>query len=299
MVVQNDIKAITQWNHKFKDGKPKKDGYKNAYKEFDKKGNVIKEIYYRRGDINQKLSYKYDNNQNKTEYVNYSARKDEVSFKQTIDYNDKGLKVLEKRFNGTDHFNINYKYNNNDELTEIIKKKRIKSGASVDFVLNEKRVFSRDGNVTTIKVLDPDGKLISKIINKYNEDGNLIEFNEYEPNGERLKQISYKFNDKNQKIEEIKHQKGNFIYKKNFHYDNRGNLVEIQKEQPRDNIFISKTFTYNSKNQLVKEMWYDTMAEKYSHKKFSYDSEGILDEVEVYYALYQYKVLYKFNYEYF
>src|SRR6056297_3662541 len=49
MVVHNDIRSVTQWNHKFIDGKPEKDGYKNAYKEFDKNGNVIKEIYYRRG----------------------------------------------------------------------------------------------------------------------------------------------------------------------------------------------------------------------------------------------------------
>jgi hypothetical protein len=299
MVLDHEIKSLTQLNHKFKDDKPEKEGYKNSYKEFDENGNVIKEIYYRRGDINQKLSYKYDHNQNKTEYVNYSARNDEVSFRQTINYDNENKKVLEKRFNGSEHFNIKYQYNKQDQLTEIVKKKQIKSGASVSYELDERRVFSRDGNVTTIRVLDPGEQLITKIVNKYDDDGNLIEFNEYQPTGELIKKISYEFNDENQKIVEIKHQKGNFIYKKNFHYNKDGNLVEIQQEQPEGNVYISKIFHYNDKNQLVKEMWYDTMAEKYSHKIFTYDKKGILEEVEVFYALYNYKVLYRFDYEYF
>ncbi len=299
MVKQNNIKSLTQWNHKYSDGKPEKDGYKNAYKEFDQHGNITKELYYRRGDINQRLSYKYDQNQNKTEYINYSASKDELSYKQTIDYDDEGKKMYEERFNGSEHFVIDYKYNKNDELVEIIKKKKITSGASVNYELDERRVFTREGNTTTIEVLDDSGTLLSKIINKYNDKGNLIEFNEYEPNGERIKQISYKFNEKNLKTQEIKHQKGNFIYKKDFHYDKDGNLVEIQKEEPKDKMHISNIYEYNQENTLSKEMWFDSMAEKYSHKKFTYNSSGILEEVEVFYALYNYKVMYKFKYEFY
>ena len=222
-----------------------------------------------------------------------------MSFRQTIDYDSTGKKVLERRFNGTDHFKIFYNYNSQDKLTEIVKKKQIKSGASASYELDEKRVFSRDGNITTIKILDPEGTLLGKVVNKYDGNGNLIEFNEYEASGERIKQISYDFNKESLKTEEVKHQKGNFIYRKNYHYDKDGNLVEIQKEESDDNIYISQTFNYNEKNKLTKEMWYDTMADKYSHKMFDYDDDGVLQEVEVYYALYNYKVLYKFKYEYY
>jgi hypothetical protein len=299
MVQHNNIKSLTQWNHKYSDGKPEKEGYKNTYKEFDKFGNVIKEIYYRSGDINQKLSYKYDQNQNKTEYINYSAKKDQISFKQTIEYDDEGKKIMEERYNGSEHFKIDYRYNDNDELTEIIKKKQITSGASVSYELDERRVFSREGNTTTIEVLDDSGTLLSKIVNKYDNRGNLIEFNEYEPNGDRVKQISYKFNDQNLKVQEVKYQQGNFIYKKDFHYDKDGNLTEIQQEEPKDQMHISKIYEYNPENKLAKEMWYDSMAEKYSHKKFTYNSNGVLQEVEVFYALYNYKVMYKFKYEFY
>lgn len=299
MVLENDIKSITQWNHKFKDGKPAKDGYKNAYKEFDENGNVTKEIYFRQGDINQELSYKYDHNQQKTKYENYDASKDEISFQQIIDYNDKGKKIQEKRYNGSEHFKINYKYNNQGDRTESIKKKRKKSGASVTYELEEKRIYNRDGNKVTIEVLTPDDALIKKIVNKYDNNGNLVEFSEFDENDNRLKQISYEYNEKNQKIKEIKHQRGNFIYEKQFQYNDQNNVAEIQTEEPKGEVYISKVFDYDNDDNLVKEMRFEPRVDKYSHKKFSYNEDNILEEVEVYYATYDYKIQYKFDYEYY
>ncbi len=298
MVLDNDVKSITQWNHKFKDGKPARDGYKNAYKEFDENGNVTKEIYFRQGDINQELSYKYDHNQQKTKYENYDASNDEVSFRQIIDYDDDGKKIKEERYNGSEHFEINYNYDNQGNLTEILKKKREKSGASVTYELEEKRIYNRDGNTVTIEVLTPDDILLKKIINKHDDQGNLIEFNEYDENDNRLKKISYEYNDENQKIKEVKHQRGNFIYEKQYQYNNQNNVAEIQTEEPKGEVYISKVFDYDDNNNLIKEMRYEPRADKYSKKIFSYDEDNLLQEVEVYYAVYDYKIQYKFDYEY-
>jgi hypothetical protein len=288
-IIEQDIKSQVQYNHKYDDGEPSEEGYKNSYKEFDRNGNVTKEEYYRRGDINQELSYKYDQNQRKTEYVNYSAEEDEIRFKQTIDYNDQGKKIREDRYNGSEHRIIDYRYNDQGRLNHIVKK-------DLDGNLVQERVFSHDGNVANIRVLNSQGKLISRVVNKYDGHGNLIEHKEFDPQGNRTKKISYKFNQDNLKTDEIKYQKGNFIYHKTYQYNKNNNLVEIHKEQPRDKVHTSKIFEYTPDGQLKKEMWYDSMADEYSHKRYFYDEKGIVQRAEVYYALYDYKVQYRYQY---
>jgi len=288
-IIKQNIKSQVQWNHKFEDGEPSEKGYKNSYKEYDRNGNVTKEEYYRRGDIDQELSYKYDRNQNKTEYVNYSAEEDEIRFKQTIDYNEKGNKIKENRYNGSEHHVIDYHYNGDDKLSRIVK-------SDLDDNVIQKRVFSYKGNVANIRVVNDEGTLISRIVNKYDGRGNLVEYTEFTPDGQRIKKITYTFNEKNLKTDEIKYQKGNFIYHKSYNYDKDNKLVEIQMEQPKDKVHISKIFHYTPDGNLSKEMWYDSMADKYSHKKYFYNKKGIVEKAEVYYALYDYKVLYRYDY---
>ncbi len=289
VIIEQDIQSQAQWNYKYKDGEPSDKGYKNAYKEFDRNGNVIKEEYYRRGDINQELSYEYDHNQNKTEYVNYSAKEDEIRFKQTIDYNNQGKKIREKRYNGSEHRIIDYQYNDKDKLARIIEE-------DLDGNLVQKRIFNYEGKDANIRVLNGQGKLTSRVINKYDEQGNLIEHKVFDPQGNRTKKISYEFNGDNLKTDEIKHQKGNFIYHKTYKYDKDNNLVEIHKEQPRNEVHTSRIYKYTEEGYLKKELWYDSRAEKYSHKKYTYNEEGIVQRAKVYYALYDYRVLYRYKY---
>ena len=291
-IINQNIKAQIQVNFKYKDREPSEEGYKNAFKEFDRNGNVIKEEYYRRGDINQELSYKYNKNQDKTEYVNYSVEEDEVRFKQTIDYNSDGKKTRESRFNGSEHRVINYQYNDEGKLTKIIKKDQ-------DGNLVERRLFSYEANNAKIRVLDPQDQLTLRIVNKYDDNGNHTEYLEFNTEGKRIKKISYKFDGNNNKVEEIKYQKGNFIYRKEFEYNGSNQLVEIKKEQPKGEIHISKIFEYNSNGHLSKEMWYDSRADDYSSKKYFYNDRGIVEKAEVYYAVYDYKVLYRYNYKFY
>jgi len=295
MVVEHNIKSLTQLNHKYEDGKPKEEGYKNIYKEFNQHGNLIKELHYRNGDVSQRLTYKYNENQKKIEYKNYSVRNEELSYRQNIEYNEKGQKILENRYNGSEYLKLIYKYNDNGKQDKILKKKRI---AGNKYELQEKRLFSHNGNTTTVKVVDADGELVKKFINKYDDQGHLIKFTEYSPDGEKIKTIATKYNEDGKKTQEEKYQKGNFIYKKDFRYDKDGNLVEVQKEQPEEEFVISKVYEYQKEN-LSKEMWLEDMADKYSQKKFIFDDDGILRKVEVFYALYQYRIMYTFEYDFY
>jgi hypothetical protein len=295
LIKNNGVKSQTQWNYNYKNDKPEKEGYKNTYKEYNKHGNLIKEIYYRRGNVNQKMSYKYDENQNKTEFINYSAKNDEVVFKQEFFYNEKNLKIRENRYNGNDYFKIYYDYNDQDRLKKITKKKLV----GTDKKLEEERIYTYKGDKQIINVLDDEGNKLSKIINTYDKNGNLTSFVTYDTEGKELKKLTYKYNENNQKTDEIKHQNGNFIYHKNFDYNKKGNLVEIQKEQPRENVHISKIYEYDTQGLVDKELRYDDMAEKYDSKKYFYGENGLLNRVIVYYALYDYKVMYKYNYNFY
>lgn len=295
MVLEHNIKSLTQFNHKYEDGEPKEEGYKNIHKEFSKHGNLIKELHYRNGDVSQRLSYKYNDKQQKIEFKNYSVRNEELSYRQNIEYNDKGQKALEHRYNGSEYLKLIYEYDEDGKKEKILKKKRIGGNK---YELKEKRLFDHEGNTTTVRVIDSGGELVKKFINKYDDAGHLIEFSEFSPNGEKIKTITTKYNEDGKKTEEEKYQKGNFIYKKDFRYDKDGNLVEVQKEQPEEEFVISKVYEYQKEN-LSKEMWLEDMADKYSQKKFIFDDDGILREVEVFYALYQYRIMYTFEYEFY
>jgi hypothetical protein len=295
MVLEHNIKSLTQFNHKYEDGEPKEEGYKNIHKEFNKHGNLIKELHYRNGDVSQRLSYKYNDNQQKIEFKNYSVRNEELSYRQNIEYNDKGQKALEHRYNGSEYLKLIYEYDEDGKKEKILKKKRIGGNK---YELKEKRLFDHKGNTTTVRVVDSGGELVKKFINKYDDAGHLIELSEFSPNGEKIKTITTKYNEDGKKTGEEKYQKGNFIYKKDFRYDKDGNLVEVQKEQPEEEFVISKVYEYQKEN-LSKEMWLEDMADKYSQKKFIFDDDGILRKVEVFYALYQYRILYTFEYEFY
>ena len=295
MVVEHNIKSLTQFNHKYENGEPKEEGYKNIHKEFNKHGNLIKELHYRSGEVSQRLTYKYNENQQKIEYKNYSVRKEELSYRQNIEYNDSGQKVLEHRYNGSEYLKLIHKYDKNGKQNKILKKRRI-SGNNYELI--EKRLFSHKGNTTTIKVVDAGGELVKKFINKYDDHGHLIKSSEFAPDGEKIKTITTKYNEDGKKTEEEKYQKGNFIYKKDYKYDKDGNLVEVQKEQPEEEFVISKVYEYQQEN-LSKEMWLEDMADKYSQKKFIFDDEGMLRKVEVFYALYQYRIMYTFEYNFY
>ena len=168
MVVEHDIKSITQFNHKYSNGEPEEDGYKNFYKEFDKHGNLIKELHYRDGEVSQRMTYKYNEDQNKTEYENYNVRNDKLAYRQTIEYNENGNKITEKRFNGTEHLKLKYKYDENGKVDQILKKKL--TGQN-NYKLLEKRKFQHNGNTRKIKVLNPKNNLLKIIENKYDGKG--------------------------------------------------------------------------------------------------------------------------------
>ncbi len=289
-VSKNHVQTQVQWNHKYEKGKPKREGYKNYTKKFDLNGNVIEEIYYQSGSVDQKLSYKYDDNDNKVEYVNYQGDETKVMFKQNITYDNSTRKIREERYNGTDYQIIKYNYKNN-KLAEIIR-------TDVYGNIEHNRIFNYKGNVCTISILDEKSNKIGKIINKYDVNDNIIESVEYDINNKIKEQYFYKFAG-NLIKEKTKYVLGNFIYKEEYKYNSKKDIVKVTKEEPQGNIFVNNLYKYDTKGNLIEEEWYDDHPTENSTKTYFYNEKGILEKVEVYYALYRYRIQYKYEYTYY
>ncbi|MCK5171261.1 MAG: hypothetical protein KAQ75_15390, partial [Bacteroidales bacterium] len=264
-ISKNHVQTQVQWNHKYEKGKPKRNGYKNYTKKFDLNGNVIEEIYYQSGSVDQKLSYKYDDNDNKVEYVNYQGDETKVMFKQNITYDNSTRKIREERYNGTDYQIIKYNYKNNN-LAEIIR-------TDVYGNIEHKRIFKYNNNICTISIFDGESTEIGKIINKYDDNDNIIESIEYDLDGKIKEQYFYRFN-ANLLREKTKNVLGNFRYKEEYKYNSKGNLIKVIKEEPKGNIFVNNLYKYDSKGNLIEEEWYDDHPSENSKKTYFYNEKG-------------------------
>lgn len=287
---KNRVQTQVQWNHKYQKGKPVKEGYKNFTKTFDHNGNVIEEIYYQSGNVDQKLSYKYDNNDNQVEYVNYKGDESKVMFKQNITYDNSGRKIREERYNGTDYQIIKYNYKDN-KLSEIIR-------SDVFGNIEHKRIFNYDGKICTVNIYDGKSDKAGKIINTYDDNDNIIESVEYDTKGDVQERYLYKF-ENNLMQEKIKYVLGNFRYKEDYKYDNNNNLIKVIKEEPQGKTFVNNIYRYDSEGKLIEEEWYDNNPNENSKKTYFYDSDDLLEKIEVYYALYKYRIQYQFEYTYY
>ncbi len=286
-IIQNKIESQVQWNHKYEKNKPKRTGYKNYTKKFDRFGNIIEEIYYQSGTIDQKLSYKYDNHENKVEYVNYKGNESKILFKQNITYDNSTRKIGEDRFDGIDRQIIKYDYKNN-KLSRITR-------SDILGEIKHKRIFNYSRNTCTISIFDDSSIKVGKIINKYDNNDNIIESKEYDGTGNIKEQYFYKFQN-NLVKEKVKYVLGNFNYKEKYKYDTRGNLIKIIKEEPKGKIFVSNLYKYDTKGNLIEEEWYDNNPKENSKRTYYYNDKGILEKVDVYYALYKYRIQYRYKY---
>jgi len=290
-IVKNRVQIQEQWNHKYEKGKPKKDGYKNYSKKYDHNGNLIEEVYYQSGNIDQKLSYKYDDKDNQVEYANYKGDEGELLFKQNITYDNSGKKIREERFNGMEYQIIKYAYDG-DKVSEIIR-------SDIYGDIEQKRIFNYTGQICTVSIFDNQSKNIGKIINKYDNHGNIIESIEYDENGGLKEKYDYTFDENNLLKEKTKHAGSNFIYQEFYEYDSKNQLVKVIKEEPKGKKVTSNIYTYDSSGKLIEEQWYDNHPTENSKKNYYYNNKGLLERVEVYYALYRYKMQYRYNYSYY
>lgn len=295
-ISESNIKAVTQWTHRYTGGELNPKGYKTTETYYDKSGNPIEIINYRsNGDISSRLLYKYNSDNQRTEYIMYQKIDKpvpEVSYKQSIHYNSKGVKTVESIFDGATGYRVTYDYFPNDNLKEIVK-------YGVGNKVDERWVYSYDGNNEQISIYIPDKTLNAVVNKKLNSDGNLLEEYRVNAEGKELKKIISKYDTKGREVEMSEYYSGKLIKMLQYFYNNVDLLVEVIQHNPDGSKFIQSKYNYDLKGNLLEEQWSEGQQDEFSRKQSTYSREGRLVETDQYFAPYRYRVLYKYSYEYY
>lgn len=290
-LLKNNIVSKTQWDYKYVDGVPVENGFKSAYRKYDKAGNMVIIINYKfTGEVSSVEHYEYNNKGDRTQYIRYKGNMAEMQYKENIEYDSKGNKV---KVYGTRHkappFKTLYTYTPDNKISEIV----YYIGEAVD----EKRVFTHEGNTAHIEVLDGEGNQKYRLVNKYNSMGKVIEESKYEPNDAISDKASYQYDSKGNMLKEEKYQYGQFRYRTKYTYDGKGNLLKIVQDESDGTSFVKNQYTFDSNGKLTEEKWRKKPNASFSSKKYYYNSNGLCNKMDVYFASYKLKVLSKFSYK--
>lgn len=295
-IANNKVKQITQWSHRYKQGKPEQAGYKTSETKYDRNGNPIEITNYRaNGDVSSRALYKYNDKNQRVEYVFYQKDKKpqlEITNKQNYQYDSKGNKILEVRFDGATQSRIVYEYHPDSRPKSIV-------STSAGNKINEKWEYFYEGNNQEIKVFDGSQNLLSSTKRKFNSKGSVIEEVRFDGKGKELKRQNFTFNNNDQMIEMVEHYAGAFIKKLTYKLDAQGQVIEVTQENPDGTRFTQSSFKFDPKGNLLEERWSEGDPNEFSHKQSSYDGKGNPLEVDSYYAPYKFRVLYKYTYDYY
>lgn len=294
-IAESNIKTITQWTHRFSQGKPNPDGYKTTESHYDKNGNPIEIINYKsNGDISSRILYKYNDKNLRTEYLMYQrdGKDFKLTFKQTFHYNNKGLKTHEVVFDGITGYRITYEYLPNDQIKEIVK-----YGSNNKVV--ERWVYLYKENFQQINIFNPD-KVLNSIVQKtFDKKGNLIDDLRLDSKGNEQKRVTYSYDSKDRVIEMAEYYSGKLSKKMKYQFNNFDLVTEVNQDNSDGTNFTQSKYSYDSKGSLIEERWSESKTEEFSVKQLNYDKDGNVIETDSYFAPYRYRVLYKYTYEYY
>ena len=287
------VKNQISWDYKYAGDKPEKNGIKTSVTTYTVSGDVIRVTTFNaKGQVLHIEKYAYDPGGNRTEYTRYTGGNEEKAAYQKISkYNDKKLVIEESGFDGVENFKNLYGYDARGIMTDI---RYMKNN-----VLQEKRLFSRDGTTTTVSIYNAAGTLTSKLLMKYDFRENLIEETVYGINQSELEKKTYHYDDKKNLKEESKFKLDKVTLKTVYNYNPAGNLVEIIEESAGNPKFVKKTFAYDAKGNLVEIKWRRRGNEDYNSITYTWDDRGICTTADTWYPGTKYRVLTRYGYEYY
>ncbi len=293
----NNVKSKTVWNHSFEKGRPDEKGYRNTHLSFDKEGKLIEEVKYNSNHEAFLIeTYQYNHQNLNTGYVRIDGNDNKVIFRRTYRYDKDGNRLLEMGFDGVVNYRNQYIYEN-DRLSAIFYYTENSSKGNH----HQKRIFEygNDNTHRTVYVYDGDENLLFRLEQRFDPNGNLIEDAEYDRNDKQIvKKFQYAYNANGQILEEVYHEYGQLKYKKKFVYST-GLLRKITQQDASGNIFDLRRYTYDNTGRLIKELYRRRSNQEFSVRQYTYDDRGICVEEESYYASYDYRVLFKYKYEFY
>jgi len=240
------------------------------------------------GAVLHSENYKYDARGNRTEYNRKSV---ENSYQKVYIYNDQNLLGEEHGFDGVENFRNLYFYNTDGEMTEIRYMKNT--------ILNEKRIFSKDGVTTTVKVYNKTGTLTSRLILIYDSRNNLVEESIYGASPNPLEKKTYNYDEKKKLKEESKFRMNKMTVRNTYNYNSTGALNEITEEAPGLQKYVKKSLSYDPNGNLLEIKWRRNGSEDFNRISYTYDDKGLCTAADTFYPATKYRVLTKYTYEYY
>ena len=187
----------------------------------NEKGNLISEEKYYGNDSGEKTVYEYDNKDNIVVIINYDEEGVFIS-KSEVTYNEKGDVTERKTLNTENKITSRLSFSvpeehqieesEFDENDKLISKTLLK--------------FNNEGKEISSVQISPQGKLISSVINTFDERGNVIQrlFKDF-----YSKTINYTYNEKDLlTIQELYDDNGLLLRKNMYEYDDDGNVIAEQ-----------------------------------------------------------------------
>jgi hypothetical protein len=288
-LAKSRVKNQISWDYKYTGDQPDKKGIKTSITTYAPSGDILLvNALNPSGAVLHTEQYNYDARGNKTEYTRKSG---DNSYQKKYVYNDKNLLTEESGFDGVENFRNIYTYSAQGDMTEIRYMKNV--------LLQEKRVFAKDGVTTTVTVYNRTGTLTSRVVLIYDSRGNLVEESIYGINKDPLEKKTYNYDEKRKLKEEARYRLNKITVRNSYSYNSSGALTEITEEAPGTQKFVKKSLNYDSFGNLIEINWRRKGTEEYNRITYRYDDRGLCTTADTFYPATKYRVLTRYEYEYY
>ena len=221
---------------------------KFTIKNFNNKGYFTEEETYKSGNkLKNKVIITFDKKGNKTEINQYYGKKEQLSFRQTREYNSHNKPIVLKNFTA---------YSNGD----------------INLVAITKYKYDKKNRLTEENTFLPNGTLETKTLYKYDTQKNIVKLqNKYDSNGELSLRISEYKNPK--KIIILYYSEGEPSSNNIYLFNKKEQTIEEQTNNLDGTASNSDKLTYNKygykSTQISVEKKFGTII-KEDYYKFSY-----------------------------
>lgn len=289
MFSKHNVKTRVKFDYNFKGNIPSMEGKMTAKSFYDKNGRVLEAYSFNlKGDTVTFDKYEYDAKGNRILYERKSLHGE---YKKESEYNQVDNLVEEEGYDGGATFQTIFRYDAQNRVTEI-------TYLTADEV-DEKRVYTYNGKKATVEILKLGKHLASKMELLFTDTDQIQEEKFLNLDGKVLERKVFEYNTNGDISKEEKYKLGKLFYRIEYKYDANGDLLSISEESTSKKKFIKKKFAYDDLGRITEYHWKRRPDDDYNIKNFKYKDDGVCTEEHTYYPRTNYKLLTRYEYEFF
>ncbi len=191
--LKGQVKSFTELSYEIIEEKKQENHYKKEVKNFDQDGKTIDELLYNFEGAGNHFIPKYNEKNEKTAMYCYVENSDKLIYRWVYSYNEKGLKTKDEIYDSSNKLTLErfFKYDEKGNKIERTQKYAYNPDTTIS-----KRTFEYNdsGQNTRITTYDPFGKTVKSHYDfAYDKKGNKIEENILNPDGKITSKWIYKY----------------------------------------------------------------------------------------------------------